>query len=337
MPLTDLGLAFGVPEVALGSPAGSRLVGAAREGAGAALPIEAAGDARQQPCQDRAGTLGVLLDQQHGEPTGRGQQRTLLRDALVGHGVGLGRGGHEGAAEGDEEQQREHLLAHAIGVAGMELSLPEVVALLDTEQELDLPTQAVELLDVLGGERGALQAGQEHLWLTVLSLAEHRAQLERAEICHRAAPGWCEHDVGVHSSRSNEVVHRRKAAAAGHAQHEVDPPTEQQGDDLVAGIAPVEQQDVARTQVIQEPAQLFALAGGEGCDAGIDGDLGHHVEQRRDQDLGRVAGRRAAELLPQFGSALNGHLGAIDGQHASPPKAQPGSMLAVEGGRGVVQ
>ena len=177
---------------------------------------------------------------------------------------------------------------------------------------------------------GAGDESRGHLWLAVGSTTTHRAQLLRRQQMHRRAGSGSEHDVGLVSARTHELLDRRKAARHRHAHYEVQAVLDEQVDHEVAGIPAVEHEDVALAGAGQKVAQLRSLVTRTRADDGIDWHLGDDIEQDRDRSLRHVSIRRSAELVPKLRRALQGQLGSIDGQHAPSAHEMPSAMQPVE-------
>lgn len=290
---------------------------------------------------------GLACDHRDGffkHPGARNAEQQQRRDGFE-HGAGVGsvdsamgrngvlstrRGGHQCG-----EVVAQHLGGDIVlhGQEAQSGDMLQIQVVLEAFESLfDAPAGVVELGEVGGREAlGIQQTGHEDarsaIGRTVPDQA-HGYRFRRApEVAHIGGTGWRQaHDLLI-QRRFPEGLHGGEAALTGiDAKAKLEAPLLQHGEQPARGVAPIEQQQVARGEAVHLFEQGLSLAGADAVEGGGEHEVG----------IGQVAAQQeclaACRTRHVAGTQAKAQIGAVDGDpaQATPTRDAAGLLDAFD-------
>ncbi len=199
----------------------------------------------------------------------------------------------------------------------VKLSLAKVVALLDFVGLLGLPAQVVELAELCSRDFGSAERGEQNPGIVSSGVDANGPHLDRLFAIPGVSWRGNQHPV-VHASTLQEYVNGFERVGLRHTDDPIDPCSNECSDNLERDVAPIENNNASRPQVLDQLQEFLALAGRPRCQGAGAWKLADHIEEHGYQHLRAVSARRSAETLVQLRTALQIVLHAVHRENAPP-------------------
>ena len=209
------------------------------------------------------GRFAVGLEQQSSDVTRESKNGGLLGQRSVLSTRCFRGGHHEHARDREEQDQGVNFLLDARGQLGSELALTDVVALHDFEEFFDLPAHVIELAQLVLGGLLLLQTREEEGLGTIGRLEPDGPERERRPL-HWSSFRRIDPDDAVVAIAFTKFVDHLECMRRGNTNEEVDSVHAEPLQDLVGGIASVEDEHVAASEAWKHVEKVLALARSEG-------------------------------------------------------------------------